>query len=108
MDLTEALKITIEDTHNSFTWMNAANVAAHVRHVLCLCCLDGDSTDTNRLAYEAILKADEGDLALVVSELVGAELDEQDIRQLTDGSATIDGMPALEWLDSMFGEEDPE
>lgn len=107
MDLTLALNLIVKDAQDSFPWMNAANAARYVRDTVCPCCLDGEADDPNRLAYAAVLTATESDLAMAVSVAVDAGLTESDIRQSPITGATIGGEPALEWLEQLFGEDEP-
>lgn len=106
MNLTLALNATLTDVKASYPWMNAANAAAHTRATVNPDTLDGDEGDETRDAYHAVLTASEADLAMAVSGLVGAKLDENDVFAALDGTATIDGMPALEWLDAVYGADD--
>lgn len=101
--LVQHLTTVTTDLQQSYPAMNAANAASHARNTLTVATLNTD--DPTYRAYRAVLRADEGDLAMAVSDLVSAGLDENDVRQSAGGHATIDGQPALEWLEAVFGED---
>lgn len=108
MQLSEAIAVVTADQRESYPLMNAANAIRHVVETIHVAQLDDDGV--TYAAYLAVLTAEAGDLALALAQLAAREcettpLDENDVFVTPGGEALIEGYPALEWLEMIYGED---
>lgn len=109
MDLKRAIRVVTSDQRESYPKMNAANAVRHVLGTISVAQLNDDDELTYQ-PYLTVLTADQGELALALAQLAAADaettpLDESDIFLTPSGEALIEGQPAFEWLEMIYGED---
>lgn len=101
MDLATAIRLVVEDVRQSYPQMSEPAAIEHARDSVGVAELNWD--EPNAAAWKLVLETHAGELVLSVAGLVDATIEDSDVWVSTDGAhATIDGMPALEWLDAVF------
>lgn len=109
MDLKRAIRVVTSDQRESYPEMNAANAVRHVLETIHVAQLNDDDELTYQ-PYLTMLTTAQGELALALAQLMAEELgttplDENDVFVTPDGEALIEGQPALEWLEMIYGED---
>ena len=100
MPLAQAIRLVVEDVHASHPGMTTPAAIAHAWNSVDPAGLNWDD-EPSATAYSVVLSTDVMHLAVEIGREATLQLSVWDFTGQGD-DVTIDGMPALEWLDAML------